>query len=160
MPPKNVLTTVSQNTKTTLIDEFITIIILLLTVILPSAYQEGTPHKVPESEWNSCIFSRPTFNERKDLIKHCQMPNAMASTDTVIISSRNGKNFKGIGDDLAMIAHWKKNGPDVRSFEGKTVQLAIKAGNADIYSIAFLPCEPAPELPSYFGLTGKKMIKQ
>ena len=94
MPPKNVLTTVSQNTKTTLIDEFITIIILLLTVILPSAYQEGTPHKVPESECNSRIFSRPAFNERKDLIKHCQMPNAMASTDTVIISSRNGKISK------------------------------------------------------------------
>ena len=55
-----------------------------------------------------------------------------------------------------MIARWKKNSPDVRSLEGKTVQLAIKAGNADIYSIAFLPCELAPELPSYFGLTGKK----
>lgn len=62
-----------------------------------------------------------------------------------------------IGNDIAMIARWKTHGPDVRSLEGKTVQLAIKARNADIYSIAFLPYEADPELPSYFELCpGKK----
>ena len=64
-----------------------------------------------------------------------------------------------IGDDIAMIARWKKHGPDVRSLEGKTVQLAIKARNADIYSIAFLPYEPDPELPSYFELCPDKKKK-
>ncbi|MBR2509657.1 MAG: hypothetical protein IKB71_07905 [Lentisphaeria bacterium] len=248
---------------------------------LPSPYNEGTPHKAPESEWNCRIFSRPNLKSRLHNVKK-MMRYALASTDSVIIASRDGKKFKGwgeslltpppqddswvygsgqvcigmiptrnkfghgapdelsfyaqegnwgdgctrirryrirmdgfvslnfgidggtytspffkfkggrlslnistgafggftaelrdengkpipgytfedslpeIGDDIAMIARWKKNGPDVRSLEGKTVQLAIKARNTDIYSIAFLPYEPDPELPSYFELTGKK----
>ena len=63
-----------------------------------------------------------------------------------------------IGDDLAMIARWKKIGPDVRPLEGKTVRLAIKARNTDIYSIAFLPYEADPELPSYFELCPDKKV--
>ncbi|MBR2357572.1 MAG: hypothetical protein IKD10_10110, partial [Lentisphaeria bacterium] len=65
-----------------------------------------------------------------------------------------------IGDDLAMIARWKKHGSDLRSLEGKTVQLAIKARNADIYSIAFLPYEPDPEFPSYFELRPDKKVEK
>lgn len=253
---------------------------------LPSPYKEGTPHEDPESEWNVRILARPAFNERKELIKYRQMRHAMASTDTVLISSRDGKNFIGIGesflkpppqndswfygsgtlfigmiptrskfgkgapdelsfyagegewgkenirirryhirqdgfvslnfgieggtfvspkftfkggrlslnistgafggftaelrdennnpipgytfeeslpeigDDLAMIARWKKHGSDLRSLEGKTVQLAIKARNADIYSIAFLPYEPDPEFPSYFELRPDKKVEK
>lgn len=54
-----------------------------------------------------------------------------------------------IGDDIAMIARWKKHGSDVRSLEGKKVSLAIKARNADLYSIAFLPYKEDEILPSY-----------
>ena len=57
--------------------------------------------------------------------------------------------YEEIGDDLAMIARWSSHGPDVRELEGKNVQLAIKARNADLYSIAFLPYEADPILPSY-----------
>ena len=59
-----------------------------------------------------------------------------------------------------MIARWKKQGSDLRSLEGKTVQLAIKARNADIYSIAFLPYEPDPEFPSYFELRPDKKVEK
>ncbi|MBO5822242.1 MAG: hypothetical protein J6R86_04445, partial [Lentisphaeria bacterium] len=61
--------------------------------------------------------------------------------------------YEEIGDDLAMIARWKEHGPDVRPLEGKVVQLAIKAVNADIYSICFAPYEDDPELPD---ISGKK----
>ena len=54
-----------------------------------------------------------------------------------------------IGDDIEMIARWKQCGPDVRPLEGKTVQLAIRAKNADLYSLAFVPYQDDPELPPY-----------
>ena len=77
---------------------------------------------------------------------------------TAEFRDENGKPIPGytfaeslpeIGDDLAMIARWKGVGPDLRKLEGRTVQLAIKARNTDIYSIAFLPFEPDPRLPEY-----------
>ena len=55
--------------------------------------------------------------------------------------------YEEIGDDLEMIARWKSAGPDVRSLEGKTVQLAISGFNCDLYSICFVPWSPDPELP-------------
>lgn len=55
--------------------------------------------------------------------------------------------YEEIGDDLEMIARWKSAGPDVRSLEGKTVQLAIAGFNCDLYSICFVPWSPDPELP-------------
>jgi hypothetical protein len=76
----------------------------------------------------------------------------------------NGKPIPGytfadsleeIGDDLAMIARWKDHGSDVRPLEGKTVQLAVRARNADLYSLAFLPYEADPRLPSYQELCGQ-----
>lgn len=54
-----------------------------------------------------------------------------------------------IGDDLEMIARWKQHGPDLRPLEGKVIQLAIRAYNADLYSLRFLSWEPDPELPPY-----------
>lgn len=54
-----------------------------------------------------------------------------------------------IGDDLEMIARWKQRGPDLRPLEGKVIQLAIRAYQADLYSLCFLPWAPDPELPPY-----------
>ena len=54
-----------------------------------------------------------------------------------------------IGDDIEMIARWKNCGPDLRALEGKVVQLAIRAKNADLYSLAFVPYQDDPELPPY-----------
>lgn len=63
--------------------------------------------------------------------------------------------YEEIGDDIAMIARWKDHGPDVRPLAGKVVQLALKGRNADIYSLAFLPYEADPELPSWQEVSGK-----
>lgn len=54
-----------------------------------------------------------------------------------------------IGDNLEMIARWKQRGPDLRPLEGKVIQLAIRAYQADLYSLCFLPWAPDPELPPY-----------
>ena len=54
-----------------------------------------------------------------------------------------------VGDDLAMKARWKKHGADLRALEGKVVQLAIRARNADLYSLCFEPYQADPELPPY-----------
>ena len=59
--------------------------------------------------------------------------------------------YEEIGDDHAMVARWKKDGPDLRPLAGKVVQLAIRAVNSDLYSVCFVPYEADPELPDISG---------
>lgn len=66
---------------------------------LPSPYKERVPNTEPEKEWNARIFSRPNLEMRKFHVKK-QMRYALAATDTVLLASRDGVNFKGWADSM------------------------------------------------------------
>lgn len=66
---------------------------------LPSPYVERIPNTDPEGEWNSRIFSRPNLEMRKFNVKK-QMRYALAATETVMLASRDGLNFKGWCDSM------------------------------------------------------------
>lgn len=68
----------------------------------PMRYNEGsmTPGLyATTADWNERVFSRPGF-ERREFLARLSVRYGIAATDTVLIASRDGFNFKGWGDSF------------------------------------------------------------